>query len=296
MLSEKEIILHQLNLNKQKNILFKNPEAILDVNSGFISALRQCNKAETDEELVEFTAGELVRAIYRVNQFINVSTDKKEELKNIYRSSRNLISKSDNIKETLYKHHYPALSGWLSSLYPPLIREYLRDQKEIGHIICEEYSAEFQLKILRVDADSVLQPVLDIGCGRNANLVNYLRQNNIEAFGIDRLVENETGYIVNADWLTYNFNSKKWGTIISNAAFSNHVMYTAKYEKDKLKDYLLKYNEIINSLKPGGEFIYAPGLPFIEERLDRRKYKINISSITGSYWLTNVKKNVHYVF
>jgi len=292
MMDIKEIILKQLNYNRQKNILYKNSQDILNVDEEFLSALENSEHSDITVELVEYASDELIKAVYCINQFINVSADKKDELKEIYRQSWGYISAGMNVQDCLFKKHYPAISAWLSSLYPPLIREYLKEQKEIGSIVCEEYTPEFQLQILGIDINTIMQPVLDIGCGKNANLVQFLRNNNIEAYGFDRLIETETKHIHKADWLTYNYKVKKWGTIISNAAFSNHIMYTARYETGKLKDYLLVYNEIINSLKPGGEFIYAPGLTFIEERLDKGKYTINTLLITGEYRRVTVRKNL----
>lgn len=290
----KKILSAQIDHNRQKNLLYSSPGEIMTVDKSFLDIIDKLKEKSIpiDDDLINFVAAELIKSVYKVNQFINIPDIKNEELKNIYRQSWEIISESYNIEEALYKYHYPALSEWLSSLYPPLIKDYLKEQKEIRSVVCEEYSPQFQVQILQIDINKLLPPVLDIGCGRNANLVNYLRENNIEAYGIDRLIENETDCLFNADWLTYNLRIKEWGTIISNAAFSNHMMYTAKYDKEKLKDYLLKYNEIINSLKPGGEFIYAPGLAFIEERLDMNIFEITISSITGNYFLTKLKKKL----
>jgi hypothetical protein len=285
----KEIIIKQLDYNRHKNILYKNPQDILSIDQDFLTALKEYQASDITEDLITYASDEMIKAVYSINQFINVQEDKKEELKEIYRQSWRFISGGMDVKDCLFKKHYPAISLWLSSLYPPLIKEYLKEQKETGSIICEEYTPEFQLQILGINISSLMQPVLDIGCGKNASLVKFLRENGIEAFGFDRLIETETEYLGKSDWLNYNYKIKKWGTIISNAAFSNHVMYTARYEPGKLKSYLLIYNEIINSLKPGGEFIYAPGLPFIEEHLDREKYFIKDFNITGEYKGTIVK-------
>ncbi len=76
-----------------------------------------------------------------------------------------------------------------------------------------------------------------------------------------------------------NLKEKTWGTIISNAALSNHIIYSSNYDLIKYEMYLKKYQEILRSIKLEGEFIYAPGFAEIEKGLDDRKYEITKNTI-----------------
>ena len=54
-------------------------------------------------------------------------------------------------------------------------------------------------------------------------------------------------------------------------SFTNHLLFHLSNGTEEFPKYLLKYKEILESLKPGGMFVYAPSLPLIEERLDDRE-------------------------
>jgi hypothetical protein len=130
------------------------------------------------------------------------------------------------------------------------------------------------------------EPVLDIGCGVKANLVKYLRQNRIEAYGIDRFVI-ENSYLDNSDWFEYDFNKMKWGTIISNLGFSNHFLHHHLRTDGSFIDYAKQYMKILNSLKIGGSFHYAPDLPFVEQYLDSNRFHL-IKQNIGNYGFKSI--------
>lgn len=123
------------------------------------------------------------------------------------------------------------------------------------------------MRLLGIYLSKVKQPVLDIGCGQQANLVHFLRKNDIVVYGLDRNVQNLNNKIYQVDWLEYTYVPDTWGTVISHMAFSNHFMHHHLRPDGDYEKYATKYMEILKSLKIGGSFIYAPGLSFMEEIL-----------------------------
>jgi hypothetical protein len=113
------------------------------------------------------------------------------------------------------------------------------------------------------------------------NLVNFLRDNGIEAYGIDRFASQNHFYI-KSDWLEYNYEPNFWGTIISNLGFTNHFIHHNLRSDGNYREYALKYMEILAALKSGGSFCYAPDLPFIEKHLNKQTYSVANYSIVGN--------------
>src|ERR687889_481306 len=84
--------------------------------------------------------------------------------------------------------------------------------------VCAGYSPSLQLKVLGLSPKGPPEPVLNVGCGRDAALVRYLRGRGAEAYGIDRTApEGEEG-IATADWLDFAYGEERWGTVISTSA------------------------------------------------------------------------------
>ncbi|QHT67338.1 hypothetical protein GXP67_12180 [Rhodocytophaga rosea] len=148
-------------------------------------------------------------------------------------------------------------------------------------VVCGEYSAPMQLKLLQIDMAHLPEPILDIGCGKQAFLVNYLRTMGLEAYGIDR---NATAspFIYQADWFEFDLSTKSWGSIISNIGFSNHFQHHHLRVNSDYLGYALRYKQILQSMKAGGVFYYAPDLPFIEKHLDTAKFGIQKTAIKGT--------------
>jgi len=297
MNQDKKILLKQVNLNRQKNLLYTDLNDILNVDSVFLDRIEKITKqANKDEQIIElneltdFVLNHVINEVHRINQFIDIPRNKREELRKIYESSFEELARVENVKEYLFNHHYPALSRWLSSIYPENLREIISSSKEINSVICEEYSAEFQINLLQLNLEKLKEPILDIGCGKSGYLVKYLKSKNKEVLGIDRLIINETDYLLKTDWNEFEFKEQTWGTIISNMAFSNHMIYAVNYDQDKYELIVRKYKEILNSLKVGGEFIYAPSelkteLSEIEKGFSKENYQLS-----KTYQLTKIKR------
>jgi hypothetical protein len=139
---------------------------------------------------------------------------------------------------------------------------------------CFYYGAELQLELLGLSLGKIEEPLIDLGCGPEAKLVEYLRERGVDAHGIDRHAAEGRGYLRRGDWESFRLESGAWGTVVSHMAFSNHFIY--HYLADDGEGYAcaMKYREILESLKPLGSFHYAPALPFVEKYLDPGEYEI----------------------
>ncbi len=111
------------------------------------------------------------------------------------------------------------------------------------------------------------EPILDIGCGKDANLVRLLRMNGFQAYGMDRSVET-TEYTTKANWFEFSLRPNDWGTVFSHMAFSNHFGHHLLRKDGDYRAYMLKFIEILQSLKVGGTFIFSPPIPFLEEAME----------------------------
>jgi len=135
------------------------------------------------------------------------------------------------------------------------------------------------MTVLKIDLKDMMEPVLDIGCGKQGHFVNYLCKQGIEATGIDRFSISGCN-LVKADWLEYNYGMDIWGTVISHLGFSNHFKHHHLREDGNYIEYARKYMQILKSLKIGGRFHYAPDLPFMEIYLDKRQFQIDRCEIS----------------
>jgi len=274
-------IKRQLDVNKARNLLYEDVKQIMNIEPGFLAALEELLNSNVSEkskavysELVAFTAQELLKRLRSVNPYLQISGQQIESLEEIYRQTWQMMLKTGSIKTTLKEFHYPELSKWLAALYPAKFRKALRGSSTVGHVTYGEYSAELQVELLGIDIAHLKQPVIDIGCGSQANLVRYFRTLGMEAYGIDRHLEIHEPYLEQVDWFEYSLKPDGWGTIIANLSFTNHLNYAYLHDVSQLEHYLLKMKEIMESLSLHGCFYYAPSLPFVEDKLSVKKYKV----------------------
>jgi hypothetical protein len=145
-------------------------------------------------------------------------------------------------------------------------------------VVCAEYDPALQLALLGLYADELAEPVLDIGCGARAALVQLLReQHGVEAHGIDRAIEQDVAPEVasTADWLSFAYPRGKYGSVLSHHGFTLHFLHHHLAAGDTAFDYARTYMTILRSLAPGGRFAYTPGLPFLESMLDASLYRVH---------------------
>jgi len=274
-------------INGGKNLLVDdqiNSLKIMEVTVSLVESIQQMDP-QTEKEMIDFLTDEALQEFCRVNQYFSFNKESVNELKAIYgelnQKIRELKSTAGQAElEAISQNHYLHLCDWLVRTNAFAGKMYSGDQEYALPVACSEYPPDLQLSILNIDLKTLLEPVLDIGCGRELNLVNYLRDNGIEAYGIDRF-DNYNPFYFKTDWLEYIFGIEKWGSLISNLGFSNHFIHHNSRSDGNYREYAQKYMEILSSLKKGGSFYYAPDLPFIEKHLDKTTYEHTSYIIEG---------------
>lgn len=184
----------QMDLNRSKNMLYAHLEQIIEVDADFLAALEtlladagEALSGSASQELISSASRMLMERLYSSNQFLRVDEQQVQRLEDIYLTTWKRIMETKNIQATLQDHHYPELARWIADLYPVDFLKHLRKAPTIGHVVCEEYSPQLQVRLLGIEINHLRQPLLDIGCGKSARLVRYLRARHIKAYGIDKL-------------------------------------------------------------------------------------------------------------
>jgi hypothetical protein len=277
----------QLDFNQGKNIFNEDSEKPLGFAVETILAISNMNQIDQAQEdiLIDHITDKAIEEFCRMNQYYAFNTEARKDLRNIYRDLFHSLRKNTHPLQSIEKNHYENLQNWLQKTNPFSGVLYANANAEIKPVACSEYAADLQIDVLHLDLKTMMVPVLDIGCGRQGNLVRYLNLNGIEAYGIDRFSFTETSQ-QQADWLEYNYGIEKWGTITSNLGFSNHFKHHHLRADGNYIEYGKKYMEILTSLKIGGSFYYAPDVPFIEQFLDNGKYRIKQYQINASGFKT----------
>lgn len=140
--------------------------------------------------------------------------------------------------------------------------------------ICHEYEPALQLAVLGVVAPETLAgPVLDLGCGERAALVRLLRVRGVPALGLDRLAPAEPG-LLRGSWLDVELPPGRFGTVLSHQAFTLHFLHAHLRSGPAAELYARRYMGVLRALRPGGAFLYAPALPFVERHLDPERFAV----------------------
>jgi len=279
-------IQQQLHSNEDANVLFSEAPNFLEIDSAFLDSLQKTVSDVSSEEmdrLITFAVDACIRKVLRINQFLQISENARQQLASIYRRTWELLKGSSDPVYILRTEHFPAIQVWVSRLYPPLFSESLRQQETIRPVCCADYSAELQLHVLGIAPDDLHDPVLDIGCGYAAPLVKYLRSRGVDVYGFDRLIEEETDRVNKADWFTYEYSAHHWGTIVSHMAFGNHYRYAVHYDEGLRQDLEITYDMIVSSLAPGGLFAYTPGVPELDMRVSPTRFQVEHTRVTEDF-------------
>lgn len=287
----KKAIDKQIEKNINLNLLYDNIEDILHIDKSFsdIFSLARDIGVENLEHITNYTVDKTISAIYAINQFLNITSEQKRELYNIYKESWETFD-SDSPEQSILNHH-KRLSKWISKLYPSDFIAVLRSKNQIGSVVNAQYSADFQMKLLGLEIENLMEPIIDIGCGSQANLVRHICKQKDDVLGIDRKIDYKSVHTKEIDWLEFTFAPCFYGTIIANMSFSNHLVFHMQNKTEHLQVFISKYKEILAALKKGGVFVYAPSLPFIEERLNRAKYSVYIADWGNNNRVTKIKCN-----
>lgn len=289
-----QFIEKQLQFNSRKNVFYSgegNKLALLNETFELIEKLKQ-NPFPEKEKIIDFTVDRALTEFYKINQYYRFNEKDKEKLKQIYRQffAEILNYNMQNEINEIADKHYNQLQDWLAQSNPFALKIYPENLSVVDEVVCAEYSAELQMELLGLDISELKEPLLDVGCGAKARLVSFLVEAGIDAYGIDRNL-NTDDQVSNADWMDFNFVPNQWGAVISNLGFSNHFRHHHLRNDGDFIDYAKKYMEILQSLKLGGAFFYAPDLPFIETYLDQEKYEITRKEIpTTDYYSIKIKR------
>lgn len=286
-----ENIDNQIEFNQGKNIFLDNLD-FFQFADETVKAVSNIDKLNLDsrEYLIDYATDKAIEEFCRVNQYYSFGLNAKKNLRKIYSDLFETFQTRTNSIEDISKNHYEKLKSWLKENNPFAEKIYNKDNAIVSPVACSEYSPELQFDILQIDVKQLMQPILDIGCGSNGHLVNYLQHQGFEVFGIDRF-KFTTPNLMTADWLEYDYGKEKWGTIVSNLGFSNHFNHHNLREDGNYIGYGNTYMSILNSLKVGGCFHYAPDLPFIEKYLENKQFDLKKYEISDyGFKTTRIKK------
>jgi hypothetical protein len=231
---------------------------------------------DTTEKIQSFSGllyNQFVKECVQDNQYISLSNKTMTAVNNVYRELiRNLQVLG------CQKYSYEQLCGIVGAHRQRLIQVLKSNEYDdlTNQILipCAEYSGKFQSQILRTDINRLTEPVIDIGCGKNYELVKALRSSGYsQVYGLDQYVSDDIK-IQCSNWFDYSFRKNTWGTVIAHMSFSNHLRRALIDTGGNKKKYREKYLEILESLKEGGVFIYTPSVKEIENRLDIKRYKV----------------------
>jgi hypothetical protein len=209
------------------------------------------------------TLAALIQWFWSRNQFVELDEDSQAEL-------------ADSVETALHDLEALPLTSSLSTLsrHRNELAAFVRTRfgSAPREVVCSEYSPELQLQILGLRIDTLKAPVLDIGCGPSAALVQYLRAHGVESKGLDRALAPGLG--IEADWLSFAYQTERPGMALSHLGFSLHFLHHHLTGGDSAFAYARTYMNILRALRPLGSFCYTPGLPFIESMLDTKLYRV----------------------
>ncbi len=229
-----------------------------------------------------------LEGFYKVNQYTYFSRHSIRMIDGIYSALLQDLTDTTLTVRDAESRHYARIRAFIKFTNPSIYRINHNKNRTARHFVCSEYSAEFLSDLLEIDPASLKEPVLDIGCGSSANLVRFLRKQGIDAFGIDRDSANDGQSV--SDWLEFDFGVNRWGTVISNLSFSSHFLYHHLQSEEIANQYAHTYMKILNSVKTGGTWIYAPAIPFFENLLPSRQYAVERTRIDDNFCKTIITK------
>jgi len=293
MSKNKEIISKQIESNQGKNLFFEGAENSLKFTQDILKTAVNIDKIDDFEAniLIDYATDKVLEEFLRVNQYYSFGSRARVQLRKIYvelfSELKSHVKSIDQVSNT----HYQNLKTWLLETNSFAAKVYSQNLESIEPVPCFEYNPEMQIEILQIDVSRILEPVLDIGCGKQGSLVSYLRSKRVEAYGVDRLLTDNPN-LTSADWLEFDFGKERWGTITSNLGFSNHFKHHHMREDGDFLKYATKYMEIMKSLKIGGKFHYAPYLPFIEKYLSPENYGLSSVKIKNTDFYTTITKRL----
>ncbi len=283
----------QFGFNQGKNLFHNGLVNSLKFSPETLIAIEKIDLIDSDSEnlLIDYLTNRAIQEFCKINQYYTFDKQAQLALRNLYVDLFTNIKNHNSAIDSIAEKHYDNLIKWLQETNPFAEKVYPSKREMIEPVACSEYSPDLQIEILQIDIHQIIEPILDIGCGKQGNLVLFLRQKGLDAYGFDRFAY-ENPFLSNSDWFEYKFDKDKWGTITSNLGFSNHFKHHHFRNDGNFVDYAIKFMEILSSLKIGGYFRYAPDLPFIEQYLDNDKYQITKRTIRNYEFKSTIIKRL----
>jgi len=283
----------QFEFNQGKNLFHPDVLSSFRFSPGTLKAIEELDYSDPDEEhlLIDYLTNRALDEFCKMNQYYTFGAQAREALKNLYVELFANLKRHTSEIDSIAEAHYKNIKNWLQESNPYAEKLYSAKGEMIQPVVCAEYTPGLQTEVLHIDIDKLMGPVLDIGCGKQGSLVIFLRNLGMDATGLDRFSFSDD-YLMNADWLEFEYGIEKWGTILSNLGFSNHFKHHHLREDGNPIAYARKYIEILKSLKIGGSFHYAPDLPFIELYLDKQQFQVEKFEIGNFDFKTTVIKRL----
>jgi hypothetical protein len=229
-----------------------------------------------------FLAARAAQALLARNQFLPLDGERRAALAALH--ARALSAGSDALAVAadqaalaralgaVAADYRRALAAFTAALAPP-------GAPPLREVVAAEYTPALQLRVLGLEGVALPEPILDLGCGREARLVAFLRGRGLDARGVDRDVEPGPG-LARGDWLELPLSPGGFGTVLSHLAFSLHFLHHHLRPGDEAARYARRYMAVLGALRPGGLFAYAPGLPFVEAHLPAEGWRVERSPVT----------------
>ena len=294
-LFKQERIKELLYGNEDRPALEPNPALVsflLQHQVTLITYYQQLQASNQLEKVAAFFSRKVMEGLLKTNQFLQFKEHEIHSFEGLYLQLLHELF-HNNLDETSIhqsiQEHYRRIRLFLFQTNPSALPF---ESIEITKVPCSEYTALFQSDVLHLDRSTLQEPILDIGCGKEAHLVRHLRTLGYQAWGLDRLALSDDAWLKRAHWFAYTFEKNTWGTILSHMAFSHHFRYHHFHHHPEIQEYAKVYRSILEALQPGGMFIYSPDLPFIEEHLDRAQYEVETFLIFDQLKTTKVRRRI----
>ena len=244
-------------------------------------------KMNTDEytKVMDKLSKSFLNNLVKGTEGRKVSKEDCNKILEIYHKLIENISDYNKDYERIALEHFTEVRNFINS-YTNKQEEKLEKQVEKS-----SYSPEFILNILDVKDSELKGSSLDLGCGEDATLVNYLADKGMDAKGLDMECE-DSDRLEQEDWLIKEYPESTYDLITSNLAFTKHFLEANQEEANDQEciEYALSYMKILNSLKVGGKWHYVPSVTFIEELLPEDKFEVTNSFINDSIMRTVIKR------
>ena len=213
----------------------------------------------------------LVWGLQKINQFESLSENARQSIRDLTLEwLSDLLQVSAKTDPRKWTTHVQVMSSRYLEELDLCSSELTHNHQKIAS---EEYSVNLQLRVLHLTLDGMREPILDIGCGKDAALVQWLIRHRKNALGID-LCTNPMRGCLSVDWFKFPFVPGHFGTITAHLSFSLQFLKHHLDVDGQAERYAKQYMNVLRSLQVGGAMVYTPGLPFIEKLLPARTYRV----------------------